>query len=74
MIFSMRSLYGSVGIGVVIKSYEMLNQPDHEYVHIDDCESGFLEETSDEQDDLFCDNTNFVSYDMTRKNMLWRTV
>jgi hypothetical protein len=62
MIFQMRSLYASVGIAVVIKSYEILNIPYHYAVDVDDCQSGWLEDTSDEQNDLFYNNTNFVSF------------
>lgn len=63
----MRVVYSTVGIGVVIKSFEVLDNPDFQDIDIAECETsedwfyGTTSSTTDEQRALFS-NTNYVEF------------
>jgi hypothetical protein len=76
LVEAMRRLYGDVGIGVVIKSTEILNlPPDFLDIDIGDCNG----DLTDDQADLFTNNRNYVVYeydpnydmDITREIVLY---
>jgi hypothetical protein len=64
---AMRQLYGSVGIGVVIGSFETLNEPNYLDTFCDKCttitgeENVVLEVLNGEMRNLFATNLNYVS-------------